>query len=255
MTASALYVGVVVHQRARPRRHRLRYRIFQALFDIDELDCLSARLRLFARNRFALTAFHDRDYGDRSGRPLREQATAMLIEAGIAGDLGAIRLLTMPRILGHGVNPLTIWFCHAPDGRLRALIHEVTNTFRERHSYVIAVSDPDAATIRQRCDKAFYVSPFLDLDLAYDFAIRPPGDSVSTTVTAADGEGPLVVANFTGRRRAMTDGAILKACLGHPLLTLKVVAGIHVEALWLWLKGVGVRRHPAPPEKAVTVGR
>jgi len=255
MTASALYAGSVIHQRTRPKRHRLRYRIFQALFDIDELDGLSRRLRLFARNRFALTAFHDRDYGDRTGRPLRTQAAEMLAEAGIAGAIGAIRLLTMPRILGHVFNPLTIWFCHAPDGRLRALIHEVTNTFKERHFYVIAVADADAATIRQSCGKAFYVSPFLDIDLAYDFAIVPPGERVSTSVTASDGEGPLVIANFSGKRRTLTDGAILRACLGHPLLTIKVVAGIHVEALLLWMKGVGLRRHPAPPERAVTSGR
>lgn len=223
------------------------------LFDLDELDRLAGRLRLFARNRFALIAFHDRDHGDRSGRPLRIQAKDMLAEAGIADELGAIRLLAMPRILGHVFNPLTIWFCHASDGRLLALIHEVTNTFKERHFYVIPVTDPDAATIRQRCDKTFYVSPFLDLDLVYDFAIVPPGKRVSTSVIAADAEGPLVIANFRGERRELTDGAILRACLAHPLLTLKVVAGIHVEALWLWLKGVGVRRHPAAPAKAVTI--
>lgn len=241
--ASALYRGTVVHRRTRPRRHHLRYRIFQMLIDIDEVAALGGRLRLFGHNRFALTAFHDRDYGDRSGRPLRAQALDMLARAGIAAPLGAIRLLTMPRVLGHGFNPLTIWFCHAPDGRLLALVHEVTNTFRERHSYVIPVADPDAPIIRQRCDKSFYVSPFLDLDLVYDFTIRPPGARVVTGVTASDGEGALVIASFEGERWEFTDRAILAAWAAHPLLTLKVVAGIHVEALRLWLKRIGVRRH------------
>ncbi|AHE52339.1 DUF1365 domain-containing protein [Sphingomonas sanxanigenens] len=248
MTASALYRGIVVHRRTRPRRHHLRYRIFQMLIDLDEVAALGDRLRLFAHNRFGVTAFHDRDYGDRSGRPLRTQAQEMLARAGVVAPLGAIRLLTMPRVLGHGFNPLTIWFCHAQDGLLVALIHEVTNTFDERHSYVIAVADPHAPIIRQRCDKRFYVSPFLDLDLVYDFAIRPPGEGVATAVTASDGEGALMVARFEGERRALTDRTILAACLAHPLLTVKVVAAIHVEALRLWLKRIDVRRHVKPVE-------
>ncbi len=60
---SALYLGTVMHQRLRPRRHRLRYRIFSVLLDLDELDGLAAQLWLFSRNRFNLFSFFDRDHG------------------------------------------------------------------------------------------------------------------------------------------------------------------------------------------------
>jgi len=255
LTASALYMGTVVHQRLRPKPHRLRYRMAQLLIDIDELDSLSGRLRLFSRNRFNLIAFHDRDYGDRSGSDLRGQIEALLRSAGIAFDGGAIRLLTMPRIMGHGFNPITTWFCHARDGQLCATVYEVTNTFGDRHFYAIAAKAGAGGAIHQSCAKSMYVSPFMDMDMRYDFALKPPAEAVNLIVTGSDAEGKLIVASFAGQRRALSDSALLALLFGLPLLTIRVVAGIHWEALKLWIKGIGIRRHPEPPETAVTLGR
>nr|WP_047167976.1 DUF1365 family protein [Sphingomonas sp. Y57] len=242
---SAIYAGTVFHRRFRPRAHNLRYRIFQCLFDIDEIDVISTRCKLFSRNRFNLFSFHDRDYGDRSGAPLRGQVEALMRRAGQEPDGGPIRLLTMPRMLGHVFNPLSVWFCHRRDGSLATIVYEVTNTFKERHSYVIPVADNHGrdTLIRQTCDKCFYVSPFMDLDMRYDFTVEPPMEKTRVVVAGADAEGPLIIAAFQGVRRELGDGALLGAFLRHPLLTLKVVAGIHVEALRLLLKRIGVRRH------------
>lgn len=252
---SALYAGVVVHQRLRPRLHRLRYRMVQGLFDLDELDAAGTRLRFFSRNRFNLFAFHDRDYGDGSDTPLRAQIETLLAGAGLAPDGGAIRLLAMPRVLGHIFNPISVWFCHRRDGRLLALIYEVTNTHRQRHAYLIPVADMPPAIIRQRCAKTLYVSPFMDMDMTYDFAVRPPGERVMIRVDGSDAAGPLIGAAFAARRRPLTDAQLLRAFFTVPLVTLKTVAGIHWEALKLWLKGVAIRRVPPPPGSAVTIGR
>lgn len=242
---SAIYAGKVFHRRFRPRAHSLRYSLFQCLFDLDEVDRIATRCRLFSRNRWNLFSFHDRDYGDRSGAPLRPQIEGLMRQAGQEPDGGAIRLLTMPRMLGHVFNPLSVWFCHRRDGSLSTIIYEVTNTFKERHSYVIGVAPRDgkAALIRQTCDKSFYVSPFMDLDMRYDFTVEPPMEKTRVVVAGGDEAGPLIVAAFSGARRELSDGALLKAFLKHPLLSLKVVAGIHVEAVWLFLKRVGIRRH------------
>lgn len=250
---SAIYPGTVFHQRFRPRAHRLRYRIFQCLFDLDEIDALAKGRRLFSRNRFNLFSFYDRDFGDRSGAPLRPQIEALMGKTGQEPDGGPIRLLTMPRMLGHVFNPISVWFCHRLDGSLSTIVYEVTNTFKERHSYVIPVEDGAATTIRQACDKSFYVSPFMDIDMRYDFTVEPPGEATRVVVAGGDGDGPLIVAAFSGRRQRMTDANLLKAFLQHPLLTLKVVAGIHVEALWLFLKRVGVRRHVATAGDGVSI--
>jgi len=250
---SALYPGTVFHERFRPRVHRLRYRIFQCLFDLDEIDALAGGLRLFSRNRFNLFSFHDRDFGDRSGGPLRPQIEALMRRAGQEPDGGPIRLLAMPRMLGHVFNPLSVWFCHRRDGSLATIVYEVTNTFKERHSYVIPVADGSSATIRQACDKCFYVSPFMDLDMRYDFTVDPPAERTKVVVAGGDADGPLIVAAFSGTRQDMTDAHLLKAFLRHPLLTLKVVAGIHIEALRLFLKRIGVRRHVATGGDGVSI--
>ena len=252
---SAIYAGEVFHQRFRPRAHRLRYRVFQCLFDLDEIDAMASGLRLFSRNRFNLFAFHDKDFGDRSGNPLRPQVEALMRRAGQEPDGGPIRLLTMPRMLGHVFNPISLWLCHRRDGSLATLIYEVTNTFKERHSYVIPVAagQARAPVIRQACDKSFYVSPFMDLDMRYDFTVEPPMEHAKLVVAGGDAQGPLIVAAFSGNRRELSDGALAKAFLRHPLLTLKVVAGIHVEALWLFLKRIGVRRHVATGGDGVSI--
>ena len=252
---SALYAGTVIHQRLRPKRHRLKYRLAQGLFDLDELEAVAGKLRFLSRNRFNLFAFHDRDYGDGSDTPLRVQIETHLRAAGLAPDGGPIRLLAMPRVLGHIFNPIAIWFCHRRDNSLLAIIYEVTNTLKQRHSYLIPVTDGADGTIRQSCAKTLYVSPFMDMDMAYDFAIRPPGEKVQIVVNGKDGEGPLISASFFGERRPLTDGALMRLFFTIPLVTLKTVAGIHWEALKLWVKGIRIRRAPAPPEAKVTLGR
>ena len=253
---SAIYAGEVFHQRFRPRVHKLRYRVFQCLFDLDELDAMAGRLRLFSRNRFNLFSFHDKDFADRSGGALRPQIEALMRRAGQEPDGGPIRLLAMPRMLGHVFNPLTVWFCHRRDGSVATMIYEVTNTFKERHSYIIPVGDGQAheRVIRQSCDKSFYVSPFMDLDMRYDITVEPPMEATKVVVAGGNAKGPLIVAAFAGKRRELSDGALFRAFLRYPLLTLKVVAGIHVEALWLFLKRVGVRRHVATGGYGVSIG-
>lgn len=240
---SALYTGEVMHQRLRPRRHRLAYRVYSLLLDIDELPALSHRLRLFSLGRFNLFSFHPGDHGDGSATPLRTQVEARLSGAGLPTG-GAIRLLTMPRLLGHVFNPLSVWFCHAPQGGLQAILYEVNNTFGERHHYLIPVKDGQAPIINQRCAKAMHVSPFLGMAMHYRFRVQPPGTALSVGVSVHDDQGAVLNARLDGVRRPLTDGALLRAFIGYPLLTLKVVAAIHWEALRLWIKGVPL--HPRP---------
>lgn len=253
MSASALYLGAVVHARVRPVRHRLRYRMLNMLLDLDELPELSRRLRLFGHNRRALFSFHDADHGDGSGAPLRGQVEALLRQAGMDPAGGRIRVLCMPRVLGMVFNPLTVYFCHRADGALQAMLYEVNNTFGQRHSYLIPVTGEVRGALRQRCDKCFYVSPFMDMGLTYAFRVTLPGETLSLGVDAQDAAGPLLFAAFMGRRRPLTDGRLLGAFLAHPLLAGRVLGGIHWEALKLWWKGMRLCPRPAPPAEPVTI--
>ena len=249
-TTSALYVGSVLHRRRAPRRHRLRYRAFWLLIDLDDIDAYD-KLRLFSRNRFNLISFHDADHGDGGTRPLRAYIERTLAEHAIDWDRGRVALLCMPRILGYVFNPLSIYFCYRRDGSLAALLYEVRNTFGQMHSYLLPVVG-DAPLVHQRCAKVFYVSPFLGMDLTYDFRVAPPADKVSVVVSASDPRGPVLVASLAGDRRALSDRALTLALLTHPLLTLKVVGAIHWEALKIWWKGIRLQPRPPAPAHPVT---
>ncbi len=248
MTASGLYTGLVSHRRVKPREHRLAYKVFMLLIDLDELPGL--KLKTLGIARFNLFGFDPARFGDGSGRPLKAQIEATLADAKIAHG-GPIRMLAMPEILGRAFNPLTVYFCHTADGALSAILYEVNNTFGERHSYLIPA--PNAALIRQACAKAFYVSPFMDMELSYAFRILRPEEQVMVAVDVDDAEGRLLTASFAGERRELTDGNLVKAWLTHPWMSIGVVAAIHWEALFIWLKGEKVRVRPPKPARAVTV--
>ncbi len=109
--------------------------------------------------------------------------------------------------------------------------------------------------LKQERNKIFYVSPFLDMPMRYHFRIRPPVDDVAVRILENRCEGPILSATFHGRRVDLTTGAVLKLSLAMPLMTLKVIAGIHWEALKLWLKGVALHSRPKPPPRSASPTR
>ncbi|HEU0070154.1 MAG TPA: DUF1365 domain-containing protein [Alphaproteobacteria bacterium] len=257
IAAGALYLGRVMHERLRPCAHRFTYRVFSLYLDIDRVDALAERLRLFSRGRFNLFSFHEKDHGPRDGSALRPWVERHLAAQGVALDGGAIRLLCFPRILGYVFNPLSVYFCHGPAGDLRAALYEVRNTFGQSHCYLLRVPAGHApgAMIEQTAQKCFHVSPFLALQGAYRFRLREPGDVLSLTIRESDEDGDMLLACHAARRSELSDGALLKAFVTHPLMTLKVIAAIHWEALRLWRKGATFYRLPPMPAETVTAGR
>lgn len=237
---SALYAGSVIHERTRPRRHRLRYRVFSILFDLDELENLDRKLRLFGYNRRAVMSFFDSDHGDGGRTGLRNWVEANLERAGIDIRGGDIRVLCYPRMFGFVFNPISVYFCRSADKRLAAILYEVSNTNAERHTYVIPTLPGEGEVVRQACRKTFFVSPFIEMDCTYRFRIVAPDDKVVVAITEQDRDGTFLSAVFSGARRPLSDRTLAWALLTYPLMTLKVVAGIHLEALRLWMKGVPV---------------
>lgn len=249
---SSIYVGSVMHRRLRPRRHHFRYRAFWLLLDLDEIEAPSKRMTCFSYNRPNLFSFYDSDHGDGTNTPLRLQIDRQLAEAGLDITGGRVMLLCMPRTLGYCFNPLSVFFCYRKDGDLKAIVYQVHNTFAERHSYVIAVEGAKKA-IHQNCRKRFYVSPFLDMDLRYDFRIAGPDKRVTVAIAVTGPEGPVLNAVMAGVRTPLTDRNLLGVFWRIPAVTLKVMAGIHWEALRLWIKRIRLRRRPAPPARPATI--
>jgi uncharacterized protein len=253
---SAIYAGKVAHRRFFPREHRFTYGVYYLYLDLGELVELDRSVPGFGHNRAAPFAFHDRDHGPRDGSPLRPWLDAHLREAGIDLEGGPVRILTLPRILGHVFNPISVWFGFGPGGDLRMVLYEVSNTFGQWHHYLCAVDGLDAAgNARHRFDKELFVSPFIDMDATYEFRARSPDERAALVVREYLPAGHVLTATLVARRRAMTGGNLWRMFATHPMMTLKVVGGIHWEALRLWRKGAPFRRHGAAPEHGLTIER
>lgn len=222
------------------------------------MPTLDRNLRLFAYNRAGLFSFHDRDHGPRDGSPLRPWVERQLRQAGLDFTPGPIALLCFPRLLGHVFNPLSVYFCRDGEGALRAILYEVKNTFGQQHGYLLPVAPGEEADgwVRQSQDKHFYVSPFLPMECRYRFRIHAPDERMAILIrqTALENgaQAETLVATLTGQRRPLDDATLGRMALSVPLLTLKVVAAIHWQALRLWWKGARFHRRPDPPATEVT---
>ena len=227
------------------------------LLDLDEIPALDSALKLFSLGSFNLMDFRETDHLDGSATPLKAQVDGILTDGGFEGG-GRVRLLCMPRVLGSVFNPLSVYFCETAAGRLQAILYEVNNTFGQRHSYLLKAQDA-GADVRHGVEKRFYVSPFNDLAMRYDFRVVPPGDlgderPLSVRIDVSDAAGLMMTAAFVGERLPLTDRTLAAAWLRHPLLMAKVVGAIHWEALKLWMKGMKLTPRPPAPDRPVTQG-
>ncbi len=244
MTA-AIYTGHVAHTRLNPFRHGFRYRVFSLWLNLDDLAETAAQTRLFSYNRFNVIALHDKDHGSGDGSAIKHWVLGKLQEAGYAADeRWTIRLLCFPRLWGYVFNPIAIYYCSASDDILQAIIYQVSNTFGERHSYILPANI-------NTCKKNFHVSPFMPIDGHYLFKAPAPDEKLDVTIHYLDESGNVrLIARQTGVRTAFTSRHILKAVLSHPLITLKVTVSIHWQALKLWCKGAHYFKKPARPDQS-----
>ena len=251
---SAIYRGEVLHHRFRPVQHRFVYRVDSFLFDLDELSAAASRCRLFSLNRFNLFSFYFRDFGLGSSQSPKDYLQALLAEHGVTPAARA-ELLCYPRILGYTFNPLSVYYCYDSSDQLYAVVYEVSNTFGQRHSYLIPAAKERGShseVLRQQCDKCFYVSPFIPMDARYHFRLRRPAERLAVAIRETDKDGALLHAVFRGERRPLCDRELLASFCRLPLMTVKVMLAIHWQALKLYIKGMRILPRPAEPDQPVT---
>jgi DUF1365 family protein len=238
-----------MHHRLEPKEHRFRYRIFMFALDLDELDTL--RVPGFARNRRAPYEFRDRDHLTIPSldpkAPLREHLTAWLQEQGIEiTGFHRILLVTLPRVFGYIFNPVSFYFVSTADGEPMCSVVQVGNTFGEQKPYALREQTARGA-FRLITPKHFYVSPFMDLDLSFDFKIKVPGEHLDIHIDDRAGERRVLLSALTGKRAPLTVWRLLWFTLKYPLITVKVIAHIHWHALLLWFKRIPWHRKAANP--------
>lgn len=246
--------GHTFHGRVGSVANAFRYSVDYCLCDPDAAE----GPRLFGRNRANLLSLHDADHGGkrRAGRGTAWVREVLAAHALDAAD-GQILLLAQPRMLGHVFNPVAFWLCHGRDGTLRTVIAEVNNTYGDRHSYLCHHPDqrPITRSERLQARKIFHVSPFQPVSggYAFRFDIRPDRVGIWIDYRAGqDAAAPRLYATLTGRRRPLTDRAILWTALRRPFGSRRVLGLIHWQALKLWWKGARWHVRPDPPSREVS---
>ncbi|MFJ9176240.1 DUF1365 domain-containing protein [Streptomyces sp. NPDC102360] len=238
--APALYRVAITHVRTGPRRYTLRHRTYMWLIDPDRPPELPFPLRPLAR-------FDARDHftGERRSS-LRSGLDAFLHEHGVDLDGGPVVMLTHARVFGYVFNPLTLYWCHGPDGALRCVVAEVHNTYGGRHSYLLR---PDALG-RAVTDKAFHVSPFFPVDGRYRMRLPAPGDRVDLTVHLERDGGRPFTATVRGTRKEVRARTLLGLAVRKPWSTLAVSAAIRLHGIRLYLRGLPVQPRPDQHENS-----
>lgn len=249
--ANGLLLADVSHTRLHPKRHALRYKVYYLCFPMRLMQDVAGKI--LSLNRCNLFSFHPRDYGFKGQRG-EDWVRNCIAEKNITEADGDIVLITLPRVLGYAFNPVSFWFCLDKDGRPRAVMAEVNNTFGERHGYVCA--HPDHRVIEKDdwllSDKQFHVSPFLKVSGEYHFRFAYSEEKIGVWIDYYDEGQKILLTSVVGKRQPLSDKELLIHFLRYPMITFKVIALIHYHALKLVLKGIKYNNKPAAPLKDIS---
>jgi DUF1365 family protein len=244
---SCLYRGIIRHRRRSPVSHEFRYNLFMLYLDLDELPHVFAGRWLWSVRRPALAWFRRADYLGDPAVPLDHAVRDLVARRTGTRPNGPIRLLTHLRYFGYVQNPVSFYYCFDAAGvRVETIVAEITNTpWGERHAYVLPAQPGDAEEQRFRLAKAFHVSPFMPMDMAYDWRFSRPGRRLTVHMANLARGERVFDATLVLRREPLTGRALAAALARHPWMTATVVAGIYWQAFRLWLKGAPFHPHPA----------
>lgn len=231
MTAPpALYVAEAGHVRHTPPHRAFRHRVYLWLVDLDALPRLPWWLAPFARFRAA-------DHLGHPDRSIRANLDAWLAKQGVDLAGGQVLMLAHASVAGYVFNPITLYWCHDPQGAPVCVVAEVHNTYGERHCYLLRPDATDKATVA----KQFYVSPFQDNDGDYLMHVPRPIDRLSITVTLRQRDTTPLAATLRGTRRPVTRAELVRLLLRQPLLPQRISAAIRRHGITLWLRRVPIR--------------
>ncbi|MDQ7948475.1 MAG: DUF1365 domain-containing protein [Pedobacter sp.] len=252
---SSIYSASVMHHRLSPKRHAFWYRIYLFYIDIDEIDSLQHKLKWFSYNKFNLFSFRDKDHlqlpkeNPELNQTTKQHICTYLREQGVEIGAGKIMLLTNLCVLGYNFNPVSFYFCFDAQQNPRCAVAEISNTYREMKLFFFDREDLHEGIFQQRAEKLFYVSPFIDLDVFFDFKLAVPDEKLDIKIDDYDRKGKkFFISTLMGERKALNNRNMIRYFFAIPLIPLQIMGLIHWQAFKLWIKKIAFHRKAANRE-------
>ena len=245
---SCIYEGAVRHGRKDPP-NAFRYSLFMMYLDLSELDEVFRGRWLWSADRFNAACFNRAYHLGDPTLPLDRSVRDLVAERLGRRPDGPVRMLTQMRYFGHNFNPVSFYYCFDREGRdVEAIVVEIHNTpWGELFCYVLG-EQQNAGTQKEkkfRLSKDFHISPFMDMDMRYEWQFTDPGDSVHVLMTSYRNGNMLFDAELSMERREMTGPQLSRMLTKYPFMNVKIIWGIYWQALRLKIKGAKFYTHPS----------
>ena len=250
MLNNSVFEGRVFHNRVYPKSHNFKYKVFCLNFNLCKIKKIFENIPILSINKFNLFSFYEKDHGPKNCKNLEKWIKKMISNSGIKDKVETIFVLAYPRILGFVFNPLSVYTCFNKDEEIIAQIYEVHNTFKQRHFYITG-NTFQLKNHNKEITKDFFVSPFMGMKGKYKFKSFFNNNNLSVFIEYFSKKEKLI-ASFTAKKKNLTTSRLLLNFIRYPFMTLKVILGIHLEALVLYAKGLKIFKCPEPSVKNIS---
>ncbi len=243
-----------MHHRLQPKKHRFNYNVFMFYIDLDEVEILSKKLRMFSLNKFNFFSLQNKEHlqlpleNPDKTKSIREQVTRYLSENGVTIGKGRIMLLTNLNVLGYNFNPVSFYYCYDEDTTPLCVVAEIGNTFGEMKPFLMSKEHLSDNNYHLNTTKYFYVSPFIDHDTNFDFNLGIPGEKLNIRIDDYKNEERFFISTLTGIKKPISNSNLLWYSIRFPFITLKIITLIHWNAIKLWLKKIPYHKKSANQE-------
>ena len=250
-----IYNGHVSHFRFKPKIHKFKYNVFKIFIDLDNIEKITKKTLFFSLNKFNLFSFYYKDHIENIEKNPYFKVKEVFKKHNLFFKKDKIYILCYPRILGYVFNPLSTYFCITKENKIRSVLYEVHNTFGDQHYYLTKYLHNK----KDKAKKKFHVSPFFKIEGEYEFSSLLKDKSIKIEINyftkKQNKKFNLLNSIFYGEEKQFNDYNLLINFFKFPLMTLKVIFGIHLNAIKLWMKGIKFFSRPIPPTNILSLSK